>query len=243
MPAMVDVIMPSWVRSPELCLLTLASLLTLRVHTRYSYRLIYIDNGIRPEFEERIAEELERHHCSTVLRNSKNVGFIKAVNQGLQESSAEYIVLLNNDTQVTEHWLKPLLYALDTELLVQMAGPRTNSPNQWQGRSSYQTKTIPPGMDYILLRRDLMLAFFCVIFTRKLVDALGPLDESFGIGLGDDDDYCIRTDRAGFKRAFCPGSLVMHEHRSTFFELYDRDAVHQMQVTAAEKLRDKHHGS
>ena len=242
-PAKVDIVMPAWVGTPELCLLTLASLGALRTHTRHSYRLIYIDNGIRPEFEMMILEELSRHRCVTKIRNPKNIGFVKAINQGLEESSAEYIVLLNNDTQVTDHWLKPLIYALDTELSVQMAGPRTNNLNQWQGRSTYQTKTIPAGMDYIVLRRDLMLAFFCVIFTRKLIDTLGPLDENFGIGLGDDDDYCIRTDRAGFKRAFCPGSLVMHAHRSTFFELYGKDVVHQMQLTAAEKLRDKHHGS
>ena len=45
----------------------------------------------------------------TIIRNAQNVGFPRAINQGLQAARGEYLVLLNNDAVVTDGWLDQLI--------------------------------------------------------------------------------------------------------------------------------------
>ena len=62
----------------------------------------------------------------------------------------------------------------------------------------------------------LPLSFFCCAFRRSIFDEVGKLDENFGIGLGDDDDFCCRLRYYNYKLALALGTFVYHYHRTTF---------------------------
>ena len=85
-----------------------------------------------------------------------------------------------------------------------------------------------------------MLPFFCVMLTREVVDRVGLLDEAFGVGLGDDDDYCHRAQRAGFDLCYLGDLTIHHFHKMTFQQLYTDQEVAAMTRRAEGILREKY---
>ena len=60
------------------------------------------------------------------------------------------------------------------------------------------------------------LVGFCLLIKRELIDAIGLLDEQFGIGCFEDDDYCLRAITAGFRAVIAGDSFVHHFGSRTF---------------------------
>lgn len=226
---MVDIAIPSWNQSK----LAVACLQSIRQHTT-DYRLIFVDNGSAPAEFAVIETELKRHP-HLLVRNHRNLGFVKAVNQGLCLSTAEYVVLLNNDTEVAPGWIEKL-QAPFADSRVGAVGPVTTTTDCWQGREPVQ-----PG--YRLISATSMLAFFCVMFSRQCINDVGLLDESFGVGLADDDDYCRRIHDEGYHLALAQDLLIVHHHRSTFKQLYSSDQIDAMTQQGRDLFYRKHPGA
>jgi GT2 family glycosyltransferase len=196
----------------------------------HNYRLIFVDNN-SPDLWKLEPEIRQQPHL--LIRNTENTGFVKAVNQGLWSASAERIVILNNDTAVVPGWLEKLDAALIGDIGI--AGPRTTTPNSWQGRW-------PAGKGIIVLPAGAMLAFFCAMIRHEVFQKVGYLDQNFGIGLGDDDDYCYRARLKGFRLALVLDLVIPHYHRSTFRTLYTEAEIQSMQRAALRRLRAKYPG-
>ena len=61
-----------------------------------------------------------------------------------------------------------------------------------------------------------MLSFFCVALRRDVLDRVGMLDEDFGFGFYEDDDYCIRVRHAGYKLVCAEDVFVYHRGGGSF---------------------------
>jgi GT2 family glycosyltransferase len=76
-------------------------------------------------------------------------------------------------------------------------------------------------------RRELFpietLAFFCVAIRRSVLETVGELDEGYTVGYFEDDDYCRRVQRAGYKLAVCDDVFVHHHHSASFDQLTESD--------------------
>jgi O-antigen biosynthesis protein len=72
----------------------------------------------------------------TVIHNTRNLGFPRAINQGLREARGEYLVLLNNDAVVTDDWLEQLIELAEMkgqvggQSTVGLVGPMSNYATQ-----------------------------------------------------------------------------------------------------------------
>ena len=60
------------------------------------------------------------------------------------------------------------------------------------------------------------LVGFCLLIRRAVVDAIGGLDERFGVGCFEDDDYCLRAARAGYRAVIARDAFVHHYGGRTF---------------------------
>lgn len=223
-----DIVIPNYVVDEEVAKIVLKCLESIR-KTVASYRLILVDNG-SPKFRL-IARELSNHHVK-VIRNNENLGFVKASNQGIRESESPFVVLLNNDAELTPGSLAELLKPHFMKSEVGLSGPRTDARASWQGRER-------DGDGFQILRPDQMIAFFCTVIKRHVFDDIGVLDESFGIGFGDDDNFCRRANKAGWKVAFVRSAFVRHNHRTTFRKLFTEQEINAMQQTAIRKVKAK----
>ena len=101
-----SIVVPCWNQRgfTELCVSALFR------HTRPAWELIVIDNGSTDDTAAYLAGVRDAASVPvTVIRNAQNVGFPRAINQGLQASRGEYLVLLNNDAVVSDGWLDQLI--------------------------------------------------------------------------------------------------------------------------------------
>jgi GT2 family glycosyltransferase/SAM-dependent methyltransferase len=180
-------------------------------------QIVVIDNGSGDSTPQYLDALARRWPGLQVIGNVENLGWVKAVNQGLEAATGESVILLNNDTICPEGWLEPLLRALWTEG-VGLAGPLSNNVSgPQQVAPGYQTEGELEGWAWDLMQANRgrladcpRLVGFCLAVRREVVAQIGGLDERFGIGMYDDDDLCRRAQRAGWRTVIAAGSFVHH---------------------------------
>ena len=202
-----DIIIPVW-NKPAL---TRRCLDSIYGNTDSPFNLILVDNGSDAETKGILKSFEERHRNVTLTENANNVGWVKAVNQGIPLSKSPHIVLMNNDTVVrTAGWLDKLIDIAGSEPDIGLVNP------------CFDTKNIIP-RDKTFIEVDFCRGY-CVLIRREVIDAIGLLDEAYGFGYYDDDDYSMRAIRAGFRCVMAPGVYVEHLRDSTFSSIFDEKA-------------------
>ncbi len=111
------------------------------------------------------------------------LGFTKAANAGIRAATGEFVVLLNNDTQLNpqpqNQWLDLLLAPFLGSHRVGLSGP---VKFHWNCGGT----------------RRRAIAFWCVMIRKAVFDKIGLLDEIFSPGTGEDSDFSIKAQAAGF---------------------------------------------
>lgn len=193
------------------------------------FEVIIVDNAstdTTPDFLEKYASERPNLR---VIFNKVNQGFARGNNIGAAEATGDHLVFLNNDTVVTTGWLSRLLLHLQN-MSVGMVGPVTNSSgNESQIEVDYQNLE---GMDEFAAKYTRahqgeafeirMLPFQCVALRCRVFEEVGPLDESFGIGMFEDDDYAVRLKAKGYK-ILCAEDVFIHHWGSASFSKLDTE--------------------
>lgn len=186
--------------------------------------IIVVDNASTdgtPEMLQDWADGARRR----VILNEDNKGFAAANNQGLRAARGDYLVMLNNDTYVTPGWIRSLMNHLRLDSTIGVIGPVTNNiGNEARIDIKYESMDEMMTMAARYTRRNLgklftlrTAAFFCVMLPRAVYEKVGPLDEAFGVGWFEDDDYCRRVEIEGW-RVVCAEDVFIHHHHSATFD-------------------------
>jgi GT2 family glycosyltransferase/2-polyprenyl-3-methyl-5-hydroxy-6-metoxy-1,4-benzoquinol methylase/glycosyltransferase involved in cell wall biosynthesis len=189
--------------------------------------LIIVDNASTDGSREWLREFAERHPGTRLILNDRNLGFAAGNNLGLRQASGEFLVVLNNDTQVTHGWVRTMLKHFRRNPRLGMLGPVTNNiGNEAKIDLEYSTpqQMTERAADFTLRHGGRThplrtAAFFCVMLRADVYRQVGGLCEDFGIGFFEDDDYCRRVEAAGWQIACADDVFVHHELSASFGKL------------------------
>ena len=193
---------------------------SIRRMTDEPYELIFVDNAS----SDGTVEYLRSLNGAKVIENTENRGFPAAANQGIAVAAGTQILLLNNDTIATTGWLRRLLDAMYSDPRIGLVGPCSNFVgSEQQIEVSYENLTSLDafawewGKAHAGQRIDAhRLIGFCLLIRRELIEAVGLLDERFGIGCFEDDDYCLRAIKAGWRPVIAVDAFIHHFGSRTF---------------------------
>ena len=191
-----------------------------------NYEVIVVDNNSTDETPAYLRQMAAQYPHFQIILNSENRGFACANNQGLACSTGQRLVLLNNDTVVPRGWLGRLLRHLENPAFG-LVGPVTNfTGNEARVEVDYRTVAEMETFADELMRANEgrvadihMLAMFCVAFRRDTYEKVGPLDEQFGIGMFEDDDYSLRIKKGNLRVVCAADVFVHHVGQAAFKEL------------------------
>ena len=185
--------------------------------------LIIIDNASRDDTRNYLRYLARTEPDVSIVLNERNLGFAAANNQGLRLARGRYLVLLNNDTLVPKGWLAPLLRHLE-DPQVGLVGPTTNAVGN-EAKVSIDYSHLDDLEDFADRRArqyrgrsfDIpMLAMYCVALRREVLEQVGWLDEAFGIGMFEDDDYSRRVQAAGLRTVCAEDGFIHHYGQASF---------------------------
>ncbi len=197
--------------------------------TRSPFELILINNGSSDgtaAYLDAVAKVGMPGLVQTrLLTNSSNLGYAKAINQGLRIAEGEYVVLLNNDTFLTPYWLDLLIECLNGfDGSIGMVGPVSNYvPPSQLVQPEYAT--LEGLLPFAEKRRTAFrgqgkfterLSGFCLLLRHQVLQRIGFLDERFETGFFEDDDLCFRAVDAGYRLAIALDVYIHHFGSQTF---------------------------
>lgn len=190
--------------------------------------VIVVDNGSTDGTPEYVAA-LKDPRLS-LIRNSQNLGFAKAINQGLRRARGRYAVWLNSDAVVTDGWLDRLVAGLERAPWIGAVGPYTNHTSGLQRLETvgYSRLSGLPAFAQKWAREHRgrlawahRLTGFCLAHRTSALSAIGLLDERYELGCYEDLDFCLRLRQAGCELFIVEDAYVHHHGHKTF----DRNGV------------------
>jgi GT2 family glycosyltransferase len=228
----VSIIIPLY-NQVELTHLCLAALERYTAGDRYE--LVLVDNGSSDGTAGLLAQWEGR---ATIVRNLQNRGFAAACNQGARSAKGKYLLFLNNDTEVTNGWLEPLVTTLDQDDLVSAVGSKLLYPDgtiQHAGVTLIDDRQAgdpllaknqfvgfpadhPPAN---ILRRVQSLTAACLMVRRDAFVPAGGFDEGYWNGY-EDVDLCLNLAQGGGVLVYQPASAVIHHESRSGTERFRR---------------------
>jgi GT2 family glycosyltransferase len=165
----------------------------------------------------------------TLLVNEANLGFVQSVNRGMALHADRDVVLLNSDTEVANDWLGRLHAAAHSAPDVATVTPFSNNATicsyPYEGWKGGLPGTLGlAALDALFAKAnarrmiDLPTAVgFCMYIRRDCLKAIGAFDaERFGRGYGEENDFCMRAGKAGWRNLFAADVFVYHEGSVSF---------------------------
>ena len=186
-----------------------------------------------------------------LVENERNLGFARAMNQGLQQSSGCYVLLLNPDTRVKERAIERLLSFMEAHSEAGVSGGQLLN-----GDGSKQNSIANfPSLATELLNKSLLRWMFpkrfpgkernslepievdsvigaCMIVRREAMEQGGFLDEDYFLFL-EETDWCYRLKKAGWK--------VYHVPQAEIYHFQGKSAAREKRRARVEYYRSRYH--
>lgn len=166
----------------------------------------------------RISEVIDNIH---IVRNQSNLKFLLNCNNAAKHARGEYILFLNNDTQVMQGWLTPLIEVMDKDRKVGIVGAKLIYPDGklqeaggivWKDASAwnYGNGQNPLRPEFNYLKEVDFISGAAIMTRRDLWEQIGGFDKVLAPAYYEDVDYAFNVRKHGYKVVYQPLSQVIH---------------------------------
>jgi GT2 family glycosyltransferase len=199
-------------------------------NTDEDVEIILVDNGSK---DKSIDTVYPKFPDVTLISQDKNLGFAGGCNVGLKRASGKFIVLLNDDTEVSKGWLDGIDKLFDYDEKLVICQPKLLS---YENKNSFEYAGASGGYidrycfpftrgrifdtieedknQYDDTREIFWGAGAALIFRNDIFNLIGYFDEDFFAHM-EEIDFCFRVHGIGLKVISCPKSVVYHKTAST----------------------------
>lgn len=192
-------------------------------------RVIVVDDGSDDPAIADLLDRLARERKIALRRHDTALGFPAAANAGIQAAKGRDVVLLNSDTLVPPGWLPRLRDAAYSAHDIGTVTPMSNDASIVSYPSPTRINPTPDQAETKRLDRQAQEANgaetidipvgvgFCLYLRRDCLDATGPFrTELFAQGYAEENDYCLRARRLGWRHVALTGLFVGHAGGASF---------------------------
>ncbi len=156
-----------------------------------------------------------------LVTTKKNVRFLLNCNNAAKYAKGEYILFLNNDTQVQENWLEPLVKLIESDEGIGMVGSKLIYPDGllqeaggivWKDASAwnYGNRRHPDDPEFNYVKEADYISGAAIMIRKKLWKEIGGFDERFVPAYYEDTDLAFEVRKHGYKVMYQPLSRVVH---------------------------------
>ena len=223
-PGRVSILIPTCdhIRDLETCVESIYA------RTTYpDFEIILIENNSKTPETFRTYERMQKEHpdnLKVVTWEGKGFNYSALNNFGEKFATGEYLLLLNNDTEViTAAWLEEMvMYAQQKR--VGCVGAKLLYPDDTiqhagvgfgiGGVAGHLHKYYPASSDGYMGRLNYVQDVYadtaaCLLIRKEIYDEVGGLDESYAVAFND-VDFCVRVRQAGYTNVFTPFAQLYH---------------------------------
>ncbi|MDO5564626.1 MAG: glycosyltransferase [Eubacteriales bacterium] len=206
---------------------------------------------IADDVSEDATKELNKYSENIIIsRNETNQGFLKNCNNAAKKARGEYIVFLNNDTEVKTNWLSSLVDLIKRDPFYGIVGSKLIFPDGtlqeaggiiWADGSAwnYGRGKDPKSPEYNYVREVDYISGASIMIKKDLWIEIGGFDERYAPAYCEDSDLAFEVRQRGYKVMYQPASEIIHyEGISNGKEANDGN-IKKYQVINNEKLLDK----
>lgn len=169
----------------------------------------------------------ETKNCTSLIKNlvhiynPVNLGFLKNCNNAAKSAKGEFILFLNNDTEVMSNWLTPLVDLVRSDNKIGMVGSKLVYPDGalqeaggiiWNDATgwNYGKHQDPEAPEFNYVKEADYISGASIMIRKNLWQQLGGFDELFAPAYCEDSDLAFAVRNAGYKVMYQPLSEVVH---------------------------------
>jgi len=187
--------------------------------------IIIVDDGSNEETAEWI-KEVQKLYSYDLIRHEKALGFSKACNDGMQFALDKYdfscLCLLNSDTEIrTKDWFDKVQWYIDNGEKIGVASVMSDCALAQTVKNYDKYMAV---IDTKPAVYSCLLHGFCYFINRELIDIIGLLDEITFPHYGSEDDYSLKSIKAGYKNLLV-GKVFVHHANSQSYTDAQRSAI------------------
>ena len=157
----------------------------------------------------------------TVITNEKNLRFLLNCNHAAEYAKGQYLLFLNNDTQVQDNWLEPLIDLMERDGSVGMVGSKLIYSDGylqeaggilWKDASAwnYGSRQNPNDSEFNYVHEADYISGAAIIIRSGLWKEIGGFDTRFVPAYCEDSDLAFEVRKHGYKVMYQPKSVVVH---------------------------------
>jgi GT2 family glycosyltransferase len=208
-------------------------LLSVLKNTPREHQILIVDDCNTDNQVMEILATLPTERC-TILRNERNLGFVKSVNRGITRIKDKHIIIMNQDVEVPPNWIERIMLPIVDDSRVASVTPFSNGstftsfPEFCRSNMPYLGLHVEE-LDFYFERYggdpvDVPSGVgFCMAMNRKAIDEVGVFDEEvFGRGFCEENDWCMRAWKKGYRNVAISNLFVCHRFGASFKDEKDR---------------------